>query len=332
MNSFNFLKNYIFIFILSLFLVFITKFIFLLYLFDNFNNYDLITTIKAIFLGYKFDFAVASIVTLLATLFDFHKTSLALLASFLISILFLIQISDIMYFYESSRHIGYEVSDAITDASGLIMTAFSQHTILTISSIIASIFIFYFLVFFLYKNTFKIAFNKYYFIKKILIIVITIFFVRGMFQSIPLNPWQAVQIGDVKLSSLSLNGTYNALYSFFNKSKKLKPIQTPDVSSNVIHTSFKELYNNKNTYNLELLDKPNIVFLFLESWSAVNIKNYGFEKNTTPFFTELLQKSIRPKAMIANGHRTTEGIFATISSFQNPLGRTIAKTQLQDYD
>jgi phosphoglycerol transferase MdoB-like AlkP superfamily enzyme len=36
--------------------------------------------------------------------------------------------------------------------------------------------------------------------------------------------------------------------------------------------------------------------------------------------------------MIASGHRTTEGMFATLASFQNPLGRSVAKTQLQNFN
>jgi phosphoglycerol transferase MdoB-like AlkP superfamily enzyme len=35
--------------------------------------------------------------------------------------------------------------------------------------------------------------------------------------------------------------------------------------------------------------------------------------------------------MLANGHRTTEGLFCTLTSFPNPLGKSIAKTQLQSY-
>lgn len=235
-----------------------------------------------------------------------------------------------MYHYESSRHIGYEISDAITDAFSLTTTAFSQHTYLTIFAIIVSIMMIIFIPKWSIRQLDKIEFNRYTILKKLVLILITLFFARGMFQSIPLNPWQSAQIGDIKLATLSLNGTYNAIYALVNKSKKLEPLKIPTSTQEEITTAFHKLYNQeKNSFN-PLLKKPNIVFLFLESWSAVNIQSYGFEKNTTPFFNNLLEKSIRPKAMIAGGHRTTEGVFATLSSFQNPLGHSIAKTQLQD--
>jgi phosphoglycerol transferase MdoB-like AlkP superfamily enzyme len=79
-----------------------------------------------------------------------------------------------------------------------------------------------------------------------------------------------------------------------------------------------------------LTSKPNVVMLYLESWSAKYMQSYGYQSSTTPYFDTILKQSIRPRAMIAGGHRTSEGMFAALSSMQNPLGRTIAKTPLQD--
>ena len=48
----------------------------------------------------------------------------------------------------------------------------------------------------------------------------------------------------------------------------------------------------------------------------------------TPFFDSLATRGITSRGMIAGGHRTTEGIFTTFCSYQNPLGQTLAKSQL----
>jgi len=114
----------------------------------------------------------------------------------------------------------------------------------------------------------------------------------------------------------------------------LQPLKLPNIDKKIIIQSFAKLYNNKNIENnitLPLLNKPNVVFFFLESWSAVNMKSYGFSKVTTPFYDSILKKSIHPKAMMAGGHRTTEGMFSVLTSYQNPLGKSIAKTQLQGF-
>lgn len=307
-----------------------TKLIFTFYLIDNFQEYTTIRLLSSIMHGYKFDFAVSALVTLIITLFDFNKKLLISLTTVFLIVIFLTQISDIMYFYESSRHIGYEVSDALTDATELTMTAFSQHTNLSIFSFLFIIFLIIFIQKWGNNKLIQIKPNRYTILKKFIFILISLFFVRGMLQNIPLNPWQSAQIGDIKLASLSLNGTYNAVYALANKSKKLKPITIPNITKEETKKAFFDLYKKDGEPFKALLDKPNIVFLFQESWSAVNMHSYGFEKSTTPFYDEILKKSVRPKAMLAGGHRTTEGIFSTLSSFQNPLGRSIAKTQLQD--
>jgi len=328
------LKNYFLIFSFAFIIIIITKFTFAYYLDETFSYITNAIIFQTIFLGYKFDFAVAAMSAFIITIFDFNKKILSLVASVILILLCLTQLSDIFYFFESSRHIGYEVKDALYDSFGLIMTALSQHTFLSITGLLFSIIFGLFSFQFFTKNLYAIKFNKYFIFKKILLIILTVFFVRGMFQGIPLNPWQSNQIGDSKLSSIALNATYNLLYTLANESKKIKPLQLPNISDDISKNEFKKLYNSEYTPFETNLNKPNVIIFFLESWSGISMKSYGFNKSdipTTPFYDSILEKSIRPKAMIASGHRTTEGIFSSLVSFQNPLGKTVAKTQLQDF-
>ena len=328
----QYLKNYFTLFLTTFSVILLTKFIFLYYLEDNFLEFNTYDLVYAIFWGYKFDFAASALVAFFASWFDFNKKLFSFISSLMIVSIFLLQIGDILYFNESSRHIGYEITDTLTDAYGLFMTAYSQHTAITILSLCMSIilFIFFIKLFYITKTT---LFDKFYLPKKILLVLITVFFIRGMIQGIPLNPWQSNQIGNYKLASLALNPTYNVLYSLVNKKKKLQKEKIKELDKTVILKSFRELYPEEiQSNNLPIITtKPNIVFLFLESWSAKFMKPYGFEKSTTPYFDELLQKSVRPTAMMANGHRTTEGLFAALTSLQNPLGKSVAKTQLQSH-
>jgi phosphoglycerol transferase MdoB-like AlkP superfamily enzyme len=299
---------------------------------DIYIEYQLSELVYAIFWGYKFDFAISAIVALLYSFFDFNKKLSAIVGSFLLMSLFLIQMSDILYFNESSRHTGYEIQDAFVDAGSLLSTAFSQHPLFSISSILLGGLIYLFGFKILSKLS-KADINKSFIFKKLLLIAISIFFIRGMFQHIPLNPWQSNQIGDSKISPVAINASYNMFYSLVNKSKKLKPVKLKPIPDETIEKSFRYLYPESSTQTkFPIIDsKPNVVFLFLESWSAKNLKPYGFSKNTTPYFNEILEKSIRPTIMIAGGHRTTEGMFTTLASLQNPLGKSVAKTNLQDF-
>ena len=326
------MKNYFSIFIISYITILITKFIFIFYLGEQFSNFSTKELIYAIFWGIKFDFAASAIIAFLVTFFDFNKKLFAFFGAIGIITVFLTQISDMLYFDESSRHIGYEIFDVLHDASSLFMTAFSQHTFMFLASNIIALLIFI-IIYKLLKNIETTQFNKYYILKKIFIILISVFFIRGMFQHIPLHPWQANEIGNSQLASISVNSVYNIVYTIANKKKKLKPVKLAKIDKEIIEESFKTMYpaNNEIINTPILKSKPNIVFFFMESWSAKYMSAYGYKKKTTPYFDELLKKSIRPKFMVAGGHRTTEGIFTSLSSFQNPLGKTIAKTQLQNY-
>ena len=321
----NYIKNYFMVWILTYITIIGTKFIFIYYLKESFDEFGIANLVYAIFWGYKFDFATSAIVALLVTLFDFNKKVLSLLSAMVITLVFFIQIGDILYFNESSRHIGYEITDTFTDASSLFMTAYSQHTTLTLLSLFLGFLLFVSILFLKFE---KVILTKSYILKKIMLILISVFFIRGMTQHIPLTPWQSNQIGNNKLATVSLNATYNIIYSLANRSKKLKRVKIPTVSSDSIKESFQELYRNERlSRNLPIVKtKPNIVFLFLESWSLKYVT-----PQITPNYYKLLKQSIHPKYMIASGHRTTEGIFATLVSFQNPLGKSVAKTQLQNY-
>ncbi len=71
----------------------------------------------------------------------------------------------------------------------------------------------------------------------------------------------------------------------------------------------------------------NIVMIFLESWSSYFM--YRGNEQFTPFFDSIKKKSLTTLEMLANGSRTTEGLFATLCSAQNPLGQTIVNSFLQ---
>jgi len=317
-----FLRNYFLIFFLSYAVLFSTKVVFFIYLGGYFEAYSFTQKLYAVLWGYKFDFAVSGIIAFLVTLFDFNRRYTAVFGTAVLVGLFAFQISDIYYYYDAARHIGYEILDSVTDASGLLDTGFLQHTLLSVSSLMVAIFLIWLFFTLLYRAVKEIKFNRYMIIKKVFLLLLTIFFIRGMFNHIPLNPWQSNQIGDSKLASIALNGAYNMITAVLADNSHLKALKLPPVKDKNI----SNLYRGYSKVQARL-DRANIVFFFLESWSMINVS-----AKSTPFLHQIMQKSITTDGMIANGHRTTEGIFATLTSFQNPLGKSVAKNQLQDFE
>jgi phosphoglycerol transferase MdoB-like AlkP superfamily enzyme len=315
------LKKYFIVFIVNYILLVITKLIFSFYL--GFND------IYAVFWGYKFDFAVSGFVALVVMLFSFSKLLSKSLFVGLTTLFFFIQIADILYYSEAQRHIGYEIADFFVDLIPLMQTALHQFFTLTLFGFAMGIG----LVYLLSKIEVYEKFTKVTPFKIVVLIAFSIFFIRGEFQHIPLQPYQANEIGDVRKAQVALNGVYNATYALSRASKEPKMLAIVKPTQSEIKKSFISLYGDKHTPYVSNFQgkQPNVVLFFSESWSAKWLKPYGFKKETTPNFDALYEKGLKPKYMIANGHRTTEGMFATLASYPNPLGKSIAKTQLQSY-
>ena len=325
-----FLRNYFTLFAFSYALLLLTKLLFLAFYATRFEGYAWETLLYALFWGYRFDFAVSAIIALAATLFQFSGRVLFAAGAILPASLAMLQLSDILYFEDASRHIGYEITDVFNDAGGLFMTALSQNTLFTLVSLL----LLPLMVWGFYRLAKRVLLpvppNRYYLPKTVLLIALSVFFIRGMFAHIPLTPWQSSQIGDDRLAMLALNGSYNALFSLFNADGNIAFRGVGSVNEAEIKTAFAEIYDDGSVKE-HTQERPNVIFFFLESWSGEYMQPYGYRVETTPFYDSILPRALRPKAAIAGGHRTTEGMFAALVSYQNPLGRSVAKTQLQNF-
>ncbi len=327
----RFLRNYFLVFLAVWTLLLAGKILFYLMHLAQYGSYPVTDALAAMLWGSRFDFAPAAAVALAVSFVDFSPKAARTATALLLTSLAALQLSDILYFEDSGRHIGYEITDALNDAGGLFLTAWTQHPVFTAALLLGiplSLPLFYRWP---GRRLSPVPLTGSWPLKKLLLVGISVFFIRGMFASIPLNPWQASQIGDEKLATLAVNGAYGALFSLVNTKGDLKRRTVGRMSDADIRKVFAEIYDDTAPY--QITPEPrNVVLFFLESWSGAHMKPYGFGETTTPFYDSVLPHSLRPKAALAGGHRTTEGMFAALVSFPNPPGRSVAKTRLQNYD
>ncbi|MDP8171255.1 hypothetical protein QJU96_08145 [Pasteurella skyensis] len=266
------IKNYFTVFFICVFISIFAKLIFAFY---GFADIEITEKLYAVFYGYKFDFAVSAIIAFLTLFFDFNKKLLLGVVLLLMLLLFGFLMGDIMYFNDTSRHISYEIKDAVAEAQGLLGITLRKYLELFILGLISSAI--FGVVFFklLNKNLSAVKFTKSYLPVKLLLIAVSVFFVRGMVQHIPLNPSHAYKIGNPKLAMLSLNGAYNVIYQNIKNKGDIE--MTPKYQVYNEAQSIKSLYmnNSKGVEYQKELEHPNIVLLFLESWGASFLKDYG---------------------------------------------------------
>lgn len=171
------MRNYVVVFVFSYCVLLSTKFLFGAYVSQLTQSLEYGQVLYAIFWGYKFDLAVSSVIALMVTFFDLHKKTFVYVSASALVGLFLFQISDIMYFEESSRHIGYEIFSAVHDSQGLLATAMTQHAMLVLFSLVVALFVFILVVRVgLYS---RVTFGKIYVAQKLFMVALSIFLFEG---------------------------------------------------------------------------------------------------------------------------------------------------------
>lgn len=300
--------------------------------------------------GLRFDLAIATFLVLLVHLLAYLAHRLlrldfqwvfARLVMIALCLLVIMHGGDIMYFADSGRHPGYEALDLYNDAYELVTMAATKYTgILLIELLLLPVGLLIAHRVLKRKDERKIFSSKRDVplgkeLQLVAVLLLSVLLVRGGVQSAPLEPIHAQNIGDSKKAMLALNGAYNAL--FFSVTRdQVNPISFPLESHVDTGAVIRSMYSVAPVPTPAMEGPPvkqyNIVMVLLESWSAVHMQSYGGERNVTPFFDTLRKNSLTTThAIIAGGHRTTEGMFATLCSAQNPLGQTVAQSQLQNF-
>lgn len=332
-----------------LLIAFTERVVFVVYYHDShFQGLSFGDIVHALLWGIRFDLAIAAAFTFFACLlaYLFHRlarirfiTGLRYSTLFFAVLLMLLHGADIMYYDEAGRHLGYEIKEGLSSAKELIVMAATVHAKM-----------FWFQLFLLIPI---LLFNNFLFnrgnpidddapylqktshplhteLAMLILLPICVVMVRGGISSVPLEPLHAQEIGDTRQASIALNGPYNAIFSVVTP-YSITPVfaKKPSAKELKLVRNLYKGYPTEDIWGREF--HYNVVMIMLESWSGAYMQSYGYDKPTTPFFDDLRKKSLTTLATMAGGHRTTEGIFATMCSWQNPLGETVAQSQLQNY-
>ncbi len=295
--------------------------------------------------GTRFDAAIAADMVLLSYLFS-HAVNRLLQGDFLnifrrslylaAALLILIHGADTLYYADVGRHIGYELLDigdgvqaftvAIQGYWGFVLLQFALIGLscLVIRWIYAPI-----KVRLLFSSRQRPWYRQAE-LQLVGVVLLSVLVIRGGLQSVPLEPLHAQEIGDTRLASVTLNGAYNALFFSFTRDRLQLP-SLPTQDANNTEQLFSSLYSKVSDTQVHDFTPYNIIMILLESWPAAYMQSYGASEDTTPYFDALRKESLTTYAMLAGGHRTTEGMFATLCSAQNPLGQTIAQSALENY-
>ncbi|MCW8917896.1 MAG: LTA synthase family protein [Gammaproteobacteria bacterium] len=326
----------------------IEKGIFVLFHAAEFRDLGLADTLLAIVWGIRFDLAIAGLLAFLALFAAYllqrllgRRLHIGLRHTSFIAAatLLLLHGADMLYYGEAGRHLGYELKEGFNSGADLATAALQGYTLPVVLQLLLLIPL-YFANRLLFDHlaphraeespTPRRSHFPHTELALLLTLLLSAVMVRGGVGSVPLEPLHAQEIGDSRRAAIALNGPYNAVFSSITP-YSIRPVFAGEPGERAL-AEVRNMFTHTRTGATGAARPYNVIMLLLESWSGAFQQPYGYNQQTTPFFDGLRQRSLTTLAMTAGGHRTTEGIFATMCSWQNPLGQTVAQSQLQNYE
>lgn len=206
---------------------------------------------------------------------------------------------DAVYFGYVNRHLAGELAQLSQDKEYISTMAYEYLWL------IALIFLFAFICAYFWNKFTKIEIKKSEYNKKantksalyfLMYALIVFIFIRSSFEIKPISTINAFVSGSNALGNLTLNGLFTSL-RYMTENSNVKTDVYNFYDDKTAHDFITSLKNNKcqKPFNI---NKPNIVFVLLESWSAYyidtfNNKAYNHGAELTPNFNKLAENGIK---------------------------------------
>jgi len=314
--------------------------------------------------GLRFDLSTACIATAPFTLLVFApglfkrtffvKTVLYLLLAWEI-VLIGYDYADINYYAFTQRHLTFEIGNTFTDLDVIIKLGLRSY----------GMEIFFVVLFMILYAVLYHRFVRYFFRERrqklilphqtdavisaaayILIIGLSVIFIRGGLQFKPLGVKNAFQNEKVELGILSLNGiytTFNNLYKNLKGEERFAYLDSLNVPDEKRKAFFAGLIDTEKEtadpeyplyrrYNYRPSDRLNynVVIFVMESWSAKFSQKLGGEVSALPGFDRLAEKGLLATNCFANAQRSIEGLAAIMGSLPVWQGMILGQGGLLD--
>jgi phosphoglycerol transferase MdoB-like AlkP superfamily enzyme len=139
--------------------------------------------------------------------------------------------------------------------------------------------------------------------------------IRGGVQQIPANVSDAYYSNNNALNLTSVNSAFHLAASILENTKGGEPYAF--MKNEEADAIVDSLYTNNPDSTLSVLSvqRPNIVLVVLESWSADLVKSCGGYDSITPFFDSIAQHGILFSDCYASGGLSDQGMAAIFSGF-----------------
>jgi phosphoglycerol transferase MdoB-like AlkP superfamily enzyme len=169
-----------------------------------------------------------------------------------------------------------------------------------------------------YRNLVHVTKNYLYSAIFALIIPVLLFIsLRGGVQQIPINQSASYYSHHNILNLAAVNSGFNLFISIIENYKNFGKNPYSFYSKQEVDKTIKQIFKTERDSTTMVLttDRPNIVLLILESWSADLIESLGGEPGITPEFHQLEKEGILFTGLWATGPRSEQAMSSIFGGF-----------------
>lgn len=175
-------------------------------------------------------------------------------------------------------------------------------------------------IYFKFYNFSKNPFSGAWYYKLVFIVLMPIFtfyFMRGGFKSVPISQSQSWYSKNLSLNDAAVNSGWNLFQNMIDMQMMLKGNPFKTYPDNIAKQQVATLHQveKDTTINVLKTQRPNIVLIILESWSADLIGAMGDNHQITPNFDKLASEGILFDSLYSSGNRSQQGMASIFSGF-----------------
>ncbi|MBI3509354.1 MAG: sulfatase-like hydrolase/transferase [Bacteroidetes bacterium] len=139
--------------------------------------------------------------------------------------------------------------------------------------------------------------------------------IRGGFQQIPVQVSDAYFTNNNFLNLTSVNSAFNLFSSCIENAHAGEPYKFMNDAEMKKNFSEMNAVEKDTTIHVLTMERPNVVMVVLEGWSADAIKDCGGYDSITPYFHEMENDGILFTNLYASGSLSDQGMAAIFSAF-----------------
>ena len=326
------IKYFLKLFVFWLAYFFVGRLFFILNYFKDFSDFSIVEILKVFPESLSLDISFISYISVFCALILFFNSFftnkkvnfisgriLLVINTFFCVVSALIIGGETSLYSQWGAKLNFTALSHLNNPSEVFSTATLEHYVIMVCSVIIALIFVRLYILFVHQDFDTIEYNiKIGFVKIIrfpFVLALFLFFIRGGTQEIPINISDAYFSEHMIINDVTVNSNWNVAQSILKSQSNFDGNPYQKYSSELVNDFVSSI--DKSYKNISVLDtnRPNIVFILLESWSADNIESLGGLKGITPNFKELEQDGLSFTNFYSNGWTSDQAMSSIFSSF-----------------